>query len=149
MIFFNDAVKWILRCLQDIDNFLFKQKAKNKQNFVKKIFLDYEYFGGLDVTNVLIVCHLLQFNHELNRSSYRYQAVIKLSFCHLMPSLWGWKPFQSCYLLNFSLFTYFSGGRGQSERCRPQNRTRNRKRHRFGGRKNSHETMVSILDFFQ
>ena len=32
---------------------LFDQaKNRNKQNFVKKIFGDYEYFGGSNVTNV-------------------------------------------------------------------------------------------------
>ena len=60
MIFLNIALKWILRCLQDINkkihsnlsSFLINQKTKNKQNLVKKIFVDYKYFGGY-VTNVL------------------------------------------------------------------------------------------------
>ena len=51
------------RCLQDVNKkirsnwsyFSIKQKTKNKQNFGKNIFLDYQYFGGLDVTNVLFV----------------------------------------------------------------------------------------------
>ena len=56
--------KWIFRCLQYINKksaakyfsyFSIKQNTKDKQNFVKKILMDYEYIGGLDVTNVLLV----------------------------------------------------------------------------------------------
>ena len=60
MTFFNDAVKWILRCLQDINKknpqqfvLLFDQAKDKKIKTLKHIFVDYEYFGGLDVTNVL------------------------------------------------------------------------------------------------
>ena len=44
------------------------------RNSVKKIFVDYEYFGGLDVTNVLYNCIP----------------------CSALPAAQDWKDFQSC-----------------------------------------------------
>ena len=54
MIFVNDAVKRILRCLLDLD---FKN-PKPYFSIKQKIFGDFKYFGGFNVMNVSLITNI-------------------------------------------------------------------------------------------
>ena len=78
-----------MRCFLDLDfknsrwfALLFDQaKNKNKQNFIKKIFSGYDYFGGYDVTNVSFVRFTRLTKIVLNFRTHVLQVLKSKQFC--------------------------------------------------------------------